>query len=206
MKRLHIIAALASLLIAQNSRADRIVLAPAGATLDPDNSRLEGLYSPYGGEQNREWLQYSSARQIELEYNRSGLRTDKVRHSFNIQYPLLTDLGAYPAVSIGMRDILGTGLERQSVYLAIGKTIGLSQKQEKWVRKLNVSAGHGTGYMGGGFIGLESRFRGGLFLDAELFKNKPNVSIGFDLTRNVQIKAYSLDGTVHYGLSFTLIK
>ena len=117
--------------MAGNVRADRVVLAPAGATLDPDNFKVEGLYSPYGGDQNREWIQYSSPRQIELEYNRSGLRNDKIRHSFNVQYPLLTDLGAYPAISIGMRDIFGTGLERQAVYLAIGKTIGLSQRQEK---------------------------------------------------------------------------
>ena len=210
MKRLHIIAALASILLSASlappARADRVVLAPADTTLDPDNFKAEGLYSPYGGKQNREWLQYSSARQIELEYNRSGLRTDKVRHSFNIQYPLLTDLGAYPAVSIGMRDIFGTGLERQSVYLAIGKTIGLTQKQEKLVRRLNLSVGYGTGYMGGGFIGIQSRFRGGLRLDAEVFRNRPNASLGFDLTRNLQIKAYSLDGTVHYGLSFALIK
>lgn len=211
MNRLLIFVSAASILLssafaAETARADRVVLAPAGATLDPDDFKLEGLYSPYGGNQNREWLQYSSPRQIELEYNRSGLRTDKVRHSFNIQYPILTDLGAYPAISVGIRDILGTGLERQAVYLAIGKTIGLSQRQEKLVRSLKLNVGYGTGYFSGGFVGIQSRFRGGLHLDAEVYRNRPNVSLGLDITRNMQIKAYSLDGTVHYGLSFALIK
>ena len=40
----------------------------------------------------------------------------------------------------------------------------------------------------------------------EVYRNRPNVSLGLDITRNMQIKAYSLDGTVHYGLSFALIK
>ena len=210
MNRLHLIAPLAFIIISalapKNVRADRVVLAPAGATLDPENFKAEGLYSPYGGNQNRQWIQYSSPRQIELEYNRSGLRHDRVRHSFNAEYPLLTDLGAYPAISIGMRDIFGTGLERQSVYLAVGKTIGLSQRQEKRVRDLRLSFGYGTGYMGGGFIGIQARFRSGLHFDAEIYRNKPNVSLGFDLTRNLQLKAYSLNGDVHYGLAFTLIK
>ncbi len=190
----------------QPARADRVVLAPAGATLDPDSVKLEGLYSPYGGNPNREWFQYSSPRQIELEYNRSGLRNDRVRHSFNVEYPLLTDLGAYPAISVGIRDIFGTGLERQAVYLALGKTLGLSQKQEKIVQALHLNIGAGTGYISGGFIGIQSRFRGGWHIDAEWYKNRPNTSIGLDLTRNLQIKAYSLNGTVHYGLTFALIK
>ena len=210
MKRLLILATLAFVLTgasaARNARAERIVLAPAGATLDPDSLKAEGLYSPYGSDQNREWFQYSSPRQIELEYNRSGLRKDKVKHSLNVEYPILTDLGAYPAISIGMRDIFGTGLERQAVYLAIGKTIGLSQRQEKIVRELRLNVGYGTGYMGGGFFGVQSRFRGGWRLDAEIYRNRPNVSLGFDITKNLQIKAYSLDGTVHYGLTFALIK
>ena len=158
--------------VRRKRRADRVVLAPAGAYARPRTiSKRKGFTVPTAADQNREWLQYSSPRQIELEYNRSGLRTDKVRHSFNIQYPLLTDLERYPAVSIGMRDIFGTGLERQSVYLAIGKTIGLSRKQEKLVRRLSLSVGYGTGYMGGGFIGIQSRFRGGLHLTPKYSKS-----------------------------------
>ena len=195
-----------ALLSAPAAFADRIVLAPAGATLNPNSLKAEGLYSPYGADQNRAWLQYSSPYQIELEYNRTSLRNDKIRHSFNVEYPYLTDLGTVPAISFGIRDLFGTGLEHEAVYFAIGKTIGLSERQEKLIRELHLNFGAGTGTIRGAFVGVQIRFRGSLSLDAEWYRNRPNVSLGLNLTRNLQIKASSLDGTVYYGLAFSLIK
>ena len=130
----------------------------------------------------------------------------KKRHSLNIQYPLLTDLGNYPAVSIGIRDLLGTGREHDSVYFALSHNIPLSDRQDKLLKELRVNAGVGTSYMGGPFIGVQARLRSGLRIEAEIYRHRPNVSVGLPLARNLQIKAYSLDGDVYYGIAFSLIR
>ena len=186
-------------------RADRIVLAPEGRTLGPQDIKAEFAYSPYRSQANYTWFQIASSEGIEFEGQRASLFGDrKNRYGFNIQYPLLSDFGAYPAVSVGIRDLLGTGLERRSVYFAASRAFALSDRQLKFVRELRLSAGAGTGTMDGPFVGIQARFRFGLTVNAEIYRHRPNISLSLPLTRHVQARAYSLDGNVFYGVAYTL--
>lgn len=188
-------------------RADRVVLAPQGGTLAGPGFKAEFALSPYRQDENLSWLQFSSPVGIELELNRFELAGDnKKRYSFNLQYPLIPELGAAPAVSLGVRDLLGTGFEHDSLYLAVSKGIPLSDRQYRLVRELRLSAGLGTNRMDGLFVGVHTRLAAGLQLDAEWYRYRPNVAIGLPLVRNLQAKAYSLDGTIYYGLSFSLTR
>lgn len=187
--------------------ADRLVLAPQGETLAANSVKAEFALSPYRRDENYTWLQFSSPVGIELEFQRVELAADfKKRYALNIQYPLLTDLGQTPALSVGIRDALGTGLERQAVYLSASKNIGLSARQARLFRELKLEGGFGSGRMNGAFLGIQAQLRSGLQLSAEFFRQKPNISLGLPLTRNLQAKATSLDGRVFYGLSFTLTR
>ncbi len=184
-------------------RAERIVLAPYASTLPSYGYRLETMVSPYRRNENFSWVQISTPQSIELEYNRWDLLGDsRLRDSLNIQYPLFTDLGSIPAISLGVRDILGTGIERQSLYLVAGKSIFLSDRQLKLWKEIKLSAGAGTGRFEGVFLGISTRLRNGISLDAELYRYRPNFSVGVPVIKHLEASAHSLNGQVYYGLTF----
>lgn len=195
------------LLLSGMAKADRVLFTPDGAALPPDSYKLEYWIKPERRNSSFAWAQYSSPDGIELEFNRVDLAGDpKNRYSFNIQYPMLQDLGATPALSLGVRDLTQTGQERLSFYFSAGKSVPLSSRQARLVRELRWSLGAGTGYFNGGFLGLQIHFRSGISLAAELMRYRPNVSIGLPLVRNLQAKAYSLNGDIFYGLTYTLLR
>ncbi len=187
------------------SRADRIVLSPDGNTLPPRAFKIEAAYSPNRDALDRGWLQVSTVQGIELEAHGVG-NSDRLRFGFNLQYPLLTDFGAYPAVSLGVRDLFNTGSESRALYLAVAKTVPLSDRQLRTVREFKLNAGVGTERIGGLFAGAQARFAAGFTLYAEIYRRRANFSVGLPLVRNLQAKAYSLDGTPSFGLTYTLAR
>jgi hypothetical protein len=187
--------------------ADRIVLAPDGNLLSPDSVKVEYFINPNRRNSSYAFGQYASPDGIELEFNRVDLAGDlKNRYGLNIQYPFLSDLGATPAIALGIRDISGTGLERQAFYVAAGKSVPLSDRQARLLKELRWSAGIGTGYMDTPWVGVQLRLRSGLKLAAEWWRNRPNVSLSLPLNKDWNARAYSLDGDVFYGLTYTLLK
>lgn len=196
-----------SLCLAQKSGADRVVLSPGASALPPNGIKLETALSPYRKNENLSWFQFSTPEGVEIEAQRFDLASDiRDRYSLSAQYPLLSDLGAIPAVSLGVRDILGTGVERTAVYFSVGKSLALSDRQLRYVREFKWSLGLGTGRLGGLFAGIETRLRGGISLYAEVYRHRPNAGVGLALVRNLQAKVLTLDGGVFYGLSYTLVR
>ena len=193
---------LCSLSLEEACRADRIVLAPAGSTLSENSYSSEFAVGSSSRDGDYIWGAYSSGDGIEMELNRFEADTEqKKRWAMNIEYPMPT-LKGLPAISLGVRDISGTGVEHGALYIASTAAMPLSKRQRTLFRVINLSAGAGTGRIGGAFVGVESRMRLGLTLDAEVYRHRPNFSVGLPLIRNLQVKAYSLDGETFYGMSY----
>ena len=199
---------LSALLIASMGvRADRIVLGPDGATLDPKGIKAEFAVTPYRGQQNISWLQYSLPQGLEIQTQFINI-ANKQRNltSLDLQYPILSEFGQFPSLSVGVRDLLGTGSEHHSLYAAVGKSFILSKDQLKFAHDFRVTVGYGTERLDGAFIGFHSFLKAGVFVDAELYKRHPNISIALPLIHNMKARAYSLDGNIFYGLSYTLVR
>ena len=185
--------------------ADRIILSPDGNALAANALRGEFEITPYRQNGTLSWLQFSTPQGIELELQRTDLLPDPTtRYGLDVQYPLIYDIGDYPALSVGIRDLLGTGTEHQSLYVAATRAFALSDRQRHVLREFHLSAGFGTERMDGLFFGLQARLTLGLSLYAEIYRRQPNFSIGLPLARNLQARATSLDGAIFYGLSFTV--
>jgi hypothetical protein len=192
------------LTVPRYARADRIILSPDGNTLPANSMRGEFEISPYRNNGNLAWLQYALPLGIEIEVQRADLLpAPRALTSLNIQYPLIPDIGNYPALSLGVRDLLGTGYEHRSFYVATTKAFALSDRQMHVLRDIRLSAGFGTERIDGLFIGVQARLTLGMSLYAEIYRQRPNVSIGLPVVRNLQVRATSLDGTIFYGLSFS---
>lgn len=184
------------------ARADRIVLAPGGNTLPPLGFKTDYALSSDSHHSSIGWMQFATTEGIEFEVARTtGFTHNETHYAFSVQYPLLSDLGIYPAVSLGVRDLFGTGEEDHSVYLAVAKTVPLSDRQLKFVRDFKLNLGIGSGRIGGLFVGIEARLASGASLYAELYRRRPNIGLGVPLARHLQAKVSSLDGTIYYGLS-----
>lgn len=200
-----ILAAFVCLITGSACHADRTVLSPNGDTLAPEHFKTEFALSPSRNFSNLIWMQYSTPQGIEVETERLDLNTERKKgYAFNVQYPLFYDLGPYPAVAIGVRDLLGTAEEHGAFYLAVSKALPLSGRQTRFVREFKWSAGLGTGRLDGPFFGVEARFAAGLSVHAEFYRQRPNIGIALPLARNMQARAYSLDGDLFYGVSFSI--
>jgi hypothetical protein len=191
----------------QKARADRIILSPDGNTLPPKGFKTEFAISPAQGNESQSWLQVSTAQGIELEAQRlSAPGVFNPRYNFNLEYPLLPDFGNVPAVSVGALDIFNSFSSTPKLYLAVARTIPLSDRQLHILRGIQLNAGLGTGAMDGLFLGIKARLTAGLGFEAEYYRNKFNLSLALPVARNLQVKTYSLDGTIFYGLSYTLVR
>ena len=151
------------------AHGDRTVLGPNGDTLSPDSYRSEFALDPQRKFQNRIWLQYATPQGIELEAERLDLSSERKKgYALNIQYPITYSLvTALPAISVGVRDVTGTGNEHAAFYLAATRNIALSDKQRRFLKELKFDAGVGTGRIGGIFVGAQTRLAMGLRLQAE---------------------------------------
>lgn len=192
------------LISVRSSKAERLVMAPDANTLDPNSYKTSFLISPEAGNANISWLTLSTSQSIEVEVQRQQKFGDsRALTSLNVEYPFLTELGAVPAVAIGLRDIFGTGSDHHSLYLAVTRSIPLSNRLAKTVRTLKLDAGFGTERMNGFFGGLRLVLRTGLDIQLEGLRNRFNYGIGLPVAHNVQIRATGLNGTVFYGLFFS---
>jgi hypothetical protein len=185
------------------ARADRLILSPEGNALPPQGGKMEFALSADRSEQNLSWLQFATYEGVELEIERAALNSGaKARYALDVQYPLTSDLGNIPAISVGVRDLFGTGLENHSLYLAASRTLPLSDRQLRLLREVRLNVGVGTDRMDGLFAGVQMRLVSGISLYAEYYRQRPNFAIGLTLARGLQAKVYSLDGTIQYGLMF----
>ncbi len=182
------------------------MLGPTGDTLAPNSYRAEFALDPNGRNQNREWLQYSTPQGIELETERFDLAGERKKgYSLNIQYPITYSLvNTLPAVSIGVRDLTGTGNEHGALYLAATRTFSLSERQHRYFKDFKIDIGAGTGRIGGLFVGAQTQLALGLRIQAEFYKRQPNITVALPIARHLDARAYSLDSHFYYGLSFSV--
>lgn len=192
---------------AERCCADRTVLAPTGETLPPESVRTEFALEPQRKFQNYIWLQYSTPQGIELEAERTDLTGQRKKgYAFNLQYPLTVALTpAIPSISLGVRDLTGTGTEHGAFYVVASKSIALSDRQIRLVKDLKLDLGAGSGRIGGLFVGAEIDLALGLRVRAEYYKRQPNFSLSIPLARHLDARAYSLDNHLFYGLSFSIL-
>ncbi len=197
----------ALLVIGSSCKADRILQAPLSSTVYPNSLQIQGLFSPSKHNNSLIWLQYGTPQGIEMEVQRSQQWPDpKARFGLNIAYPLLIDIGSIPSVSVGVRDLFGTGIDHMSVYAAVGRSVPLSAAQNKWLRSVHIGGGLGTGRLNGLFVSVRVNLRSGATLYAELYRYRPDFALILPLLRGLHAKVASINGALMLGAQWTLLR
>lgn len=192
------------------AHADRLVLGPSGLIVVPLSLKAEYALMGSNSRNNLGWLAVGLPEQlhgVELEAERFELGGQR-RETLSVQYSLtgnaFSDLA--PSISVGVRDLLNRGRERQSIFLAATKTFKLSQQQEHLLRDWKLNVGYGTSRLGGAFIGVQGRFTLGFVASAEYVARRVNASLAFPVAKFFSLKAYTLDGDLFYGATLRLVK
>ncbi len=192
------------------AHADRNVIAPSGLIVPPNSIKLEGLAAMKDFATNMEWVNIGMPQQViglELEAQRFITRGNQ-RNALSAQYSLTGNAFAdlAPAFSVGVKDILRSGLDGRSAYFVMTKTIRLSTSQEKIFKDFKVTLGYGTSHLGGPFGGIQTQLAFGAQLNAEIVAHHINASLALPLSNHFNAKFYNLNREMYYGLSFSLIK
>lgn len=190
--------------------ADRNVLAPRGLIAEPSSLRLEYAALSAGGRTHLGWLTVGWPDEglgLELEaerFEQGGRRRETLSAQYSLTGNVFSDLA--PAVSIGVRDLLNRGRERRAFFLAATKTFGLSRTQERLLREWKLHVGYGSSRLNGPYVGIQGRFTLGFTVHAEYVARRVNGSVAWPVGRYLNLNAYSLDGDLFYGATFTVTK
>jgi hypothetical protein len=143
--------------------------------------------------------------ELEVEHFELGARR---RETASVQYSLTGNAFTLeaPAMSVGIRDILRSGREKQAIFVAMTKSIGLSLSQERILKDLKVHAGLGSSRLEGPFIGLQTRLALGPTIAAEYVARRFNASFSVKALRFIELKAYTFDGELFWGASVKISK
>jgi hypothetical protein len=187
---------------------DRNVLAPRGLVTNPDTAHVEYTFKDTNSRDWLGWVNIGMPKQLiglELEAEAFDLGGRR-RETMSLQYSLTGNgftLQA-PAISLGVRDLLNRGRERQAAFVAMTKTIGLSAGQEHLFRDIKLHAGLGTSRLEGPFVGFQTKLTLGPTINAEYVARRINASISINAMRFLQLKAYTLDRELFWGASVNL--
>jgi len=203
-----VLALFIAILFPLSAAAERVVLAPSGHIVLPGEA--SGAYvwrtDDKGG---RGWLAYGWPKEdlgLEIELSSFSV-VQPYRETVGLHYSVISEAisnNLAPAVAVGLRDMPNRGPEGRSVYLALSKTIPLTQLGERVFGRFCMHAGYGSGRMGGGYIGasIETPYR--ITVAGELLNRRLNLLARVRVINAADIEWYSIGGNGYAGLRFNV--
>ncbi|NUQ69986.1 MAG: hypothetical protein HUU17_04115 [Chthonomonadales bacterium] len=190
------------------ANADRIVRAPSGRITLPGHLTARYLMPTIGSRTSARLNIGVPKDDLGLEMEVEALRPQRVtRTALNLHYSVISEAftnNLAPSVAVGIQDVLNTGASGRAAYLALSKTIPLSEAMETHLGTLRLHAGYGSRSMDGGWIGATVVTRYRIAVSAEYYRRRPAYSAQIDLVGPLQAYAYRYDDTTYLGLGITL--
>ena len=204
------IATLAALCATQVS-ADRLILMPMGSVLGRGSVKAEaafgsgidtGSLSPANSD--RIYWANIGLGHLELTASRVEGPGGFESNALGVELGVLPETMITPALGIGVRDLgddIGPG---RGYYLAVSKSVPLTDVAPLPVHDIKLHAGYGfegiNGFFAGAQVGLPMKLTLSLEHDGENF----NAALSWNMIPKVGLKVYSLDGHIFYGASLKI--
>lgn len=191
------------LLMSQVVFADRLVLAPTGRITLPGEVTVRSLWKTTSGDRLR-WIHVGLPKEdlgLELELSSYRLYGDE-RATASLHYSVISEAftnNLAPGIAVGIRDVPNSGFEGRSAYLALTKTLRLTEVGERLLGAVRLHAGYGTSPMKE-FVGasLETPFR--VQLSGELLGRRTNWMARIRIIPPVSMEYVRAAGGDHLGL------
>ncbi len=184
--------------------ADRVVLAPSGRITLPAAANIAYVWD-VDGKGGRGWLHFGWPKDdlgLEVELSSFAV-SDNSMATVGLHYSVISEAftnNLAPAVAVGIRDLPNRGWEGRSVYLALTKTLRLTEYGERTLGAVRLHAGYGSGRMGGGYVAgsLHTPFR--VTVATEFLARRMNWLARFSPHRALDIEYYAMEGRDYVGL------
>ncbi len=205
MKTKLTIAALCALTMASLcGKCDNLLLAPSGSCLHTGQFRAEAAIGTDNSDDRYYWL---GAGILQFEANltaqhRAGFGTDNI---ITLQYHAIPQTTVTPSIALGVWDVADETDDGVAPFIAATKELYLGD-DGAFIRSVEATLGAGFNGMDGVFGGVKVGLPRNISLCGEYFRDKINLSLGFELGSIAAVKLYRIRGDYYYGLSFTPIK
>jgi len=176
--------------------ADRAILTPTGVTLAAGRFRAEGVVRPDETENRQYWTAVGLSR-LELEGHRVEGASGDV-NTINLEVSLIPQTTLTPAAGIGVLDIADES--ERSFYLAVTKTLPLTDRLPLPFRDVRLTMGLGTGAFEGLFASAEATLFN-VRLQAEYdMSEEVNFAVGIPIADLATAKALWIRDDFYLGL------
>lgn len=174
-----------------------ILLAPSGSTLSTGQVRAEAAIGVEEENGNYFWLG-AGLLQFEAHVTRLSDVKGRTEDRIGAQWNFLPETFATPAVAFGVTDATSESDEGIGGYVVVTKRLKTARLLPL-VTELSGTVGVGTGGLNGLFGGVEARFAGGVFVQAEYDGDDINGAVGWQPIKMFRIKGYRIKDEFYVG-------
>ena len=176
--------------------ANYLLLAPTGVTLTTGQYRAEAAFSPRNDEGKYFWLG-TGFRQYELNVIQVPSNDGGDESLVGVQLNFIPETFLTPAVSFGLKDVASQSAEGIGVYVAITRSLPLSERSI--LKQFALTAGVGAAGIRGPFVGFQAELPNRFFAEGEYDSQNLNAAVGWEPLPGFKVKAYTIRGELYYG-------
>ncbi len=176
--------------------ANYLLLAPTGVTLTTGQFRAEAALSPNNEQGKYFWLG-TGFHQYEINVIQVDDKDGSDESLIGVQWSFIPETFLTPAVSFGLKDVASQSAEGVGVYLAITRSLPLSERSI--LKQFALTVGLGAAGIRGPFAGFQAELPNRLFAEGEYDSQNLNAAFGWEVLPGFKVKAYTIRGEVYYG-------
>lgn len=178
-------------------RANPILMAPSGSTLGTGQVRAEAAVGVEEENGNYFWLGAGLA-QFEAHVLRLSDVKGRTEDRIGAQWNFLPETFATPGVAFGVTDAASESEEGIGGYVVVTKRLKTARLLPV-LSEISGTVGVGGGGINGLFGGVEARFSGGFFVQAEYDGDDFNGAVGWQPVKMFRIKGYRIKDEFYVG-------
>ncbi|MEP0766370.1 MAG: hypothetical protein HRF45_07520 [Fimbriimonadia bacterium] len=193
-----VIAAMAAVTV----HGDRLFDIPTGSIAQRGTLRMDFFAATSDLDLNRQRLQVTATKNVELTVSREALPGIHTRESLDFHYnyvPPITE--RFPGISVGVLDVLGHTKAGRAPYLAFSYSLPM-MNAAAWEKDFLLHFGFGSGAIGGVFAGFEFPLTNNFTLWGEHDSRRINAGAQWTPSRGLGIRLFMSDSRAWFGLGF----
>ncbi len=183
--------------------ANYLLLAPTGVTLTTGQYRAEAALSPDNDEGKYFWLG-TGFRQYEFNVIRVDNKDGSDESLIGVQLNFIPETFLTPAVSFGLKDVASQSAEGVGIYVAITRSLPLSERSI--LKQFALTVGLGAAGIRGPFVGFQAELPGRFFAEGEYDSQNLNAAVGWEPLAGFKVKAYTIRGELYYGAQLARVE
>ena len=191
------------MMTATTVHGDRLFDIPTGSISERGTFKLDFFAATWDLDLNRQRLQMTATKNVELTVSREALPGVHTRESLDFHYnyvPPITE--RFPGISFGVLDVLGRTKAGRAPYLAFSYSLPMVNAAA-WEKDFLLHFGLGSGAIGGVFAGFEFPLTNNFTLWGEHDSRRISAGAEWVPLRGLRVRLFMSDDRAWFGLGFT---